>query len=85
MTALSLNSNESQRFYFGLTIFIIGFLILLQASDMNPFLSINSYCVWLNQNFPLGTKFLFLWLLPCLSVGGVAVMFGFKLMGSRKH
>ena len=48
---------KTLKFFSGFIMFLIGFLVLLQASDLNPLLTIKNYGVWVNGHFPLGTNF----------------------------
>jgi len=60
--------------------FLIGFLVLLQASDLNPLLTIKNYGVWVNGHFPLGTNFFLTWFIPCLLIGGTICGIGLNIM-----
>lgn len=38
-------------FALGIFIIFIGILVLLQASDLNPLLAIDKYCIWINTHY----------------------------------
>jgi|GEM_PF-4773595 len=68
------------RFLLGLIVMLVGIFIVMQASDMNPFLRIKEYQIWLNTNYYTDkNNFNIGIILLTYIIGGIVILWGYSL------
>ncbi|MEJ0001739.1 MAG: hypothetical protein WDN09_00950 [bacterium] len=70
----------------GILVFLIGILVVLHGSSLNPLWHIPGYAEWFNSHIPFAPRPInvFAWIAICIFLGGGIAALGLKLIPPTK-